>query len=157
MLAAVVRGDPHEVRSYIEAEGFDVNDAAAGSHGNTPLMVACAPSERLRVLALLLERTDLARGHGSTPRHATPGATRAPAALLACAWDQAARRQQARDARWATRPPPAGETATRWRDGRRPLASTAAARRKTRWQSTREAAPAGDGRGAHWRAADAWD
>ena len=60
MLAAVVRGDPHEVRSYIEAEGFDVNDAAAGSHGNTPLMVACAPSERLRVLALLLERTDLA-------------------------------------------------------------------------------------------------
>jgi len=61
MLAAVVRGDPHEVQSYIDAEGFDVNDAAAGLHGNTPLMVACAPSERLRVLALLLERTDLAK------------------------------------------------------------------------------------------------
>lgn len=61
MLAAVVRGDPEEVRSYIEDEGFDVNEANAGAHGNTPLMVACAPSEKLLVLSLLLECKHLAK------------------------------------------------------------------------------------------------
>ena len=90
MLAAVVRGDPavrfrrrigthlhvpswmlsacltllvrsQEVRSYIEDEGFDVNEANAGAHGNTPLMVACAPSEKLGVLSLLLDCKHLAK------------------------------------------------------------------------------------------------
>jgi hypothetical protein len=35
MLAAVVRGNPEEVRKYIEDSGFDVNAADTGLHGNT--------------------------------------------------------------------------------------------------------------------------
>ena len=35
MLAAVVRGNPEEVRKYIEDIGFDVNAADTGLHGNT--------------------------------------------------------------------------------------------------------------------------
>ena len=34
MLAAVVRGDPHEVRTYME-DSVDINDATLGMHGNT--------------------------------------------------------------------------------------------------------------------------
>jgi len=55
MLAAVVRGDPAEVRLYIEDNAVDVNAAYYGLHGNTALMMACAPTEKLRVLDYLLQ------------------------------------------------------------------------------------------------------
>lgn len=61
MLAAVVRGDPKEVRAYLETGGVDINAADYGLHGNTALMVACAPTEKLRVLDYLLQCKDLQR------------------------------------------------------------------------------------------------
>ena len=54
MLAAIVRGNPAEVRSYIADSGFDPNAADATLNGNTPLMVACAPTQKLRALEVLL-------------------------------------------------------------------------------------------------------
>jgi len=55
MLAAVVRGDPAEVQLYIENNAVDMNAAYYGLHGNTALMVACAPTEKLRVLDYMLQ------------------------------------------------------------------------------------------------------
>ena len=54
MLAAIVRGDPAEVRAYIADRTFDANAALAARHGNTPLMVACAPTQKLKALEVLL-------------------------------------------------------------------------------------------------------
>ena len=54
MLAAIVRGNPAEVRSYIDDSGFDPNAADATRNGNTPLMVSCAPTQKLRALEVLL-------------------------------------------------------------------------------------------------------
>jgi hypothetical protein len=53
MLAAIVRGNPAEVRSYIKS-GLDPNAADATRNGNTPLMVACAPTQKLPALEVLL-------------------------------------------------------------------------------------------------------
>ncbi|KAJ1471299.1 hypothetical protein T484DRAFT_1844694 [Baffinella frigidus] len=44
MIAAVVRGSVAEVRGWIE-DGGDVN-MVEGKWGTTPLMAACAPTER---------------------------------------------------------------------------------------------------------------
>jgi ankyrin repeat protein len=73
MLAAIVRGDPREVRAYSEGSNFDLNDATAGLHGNTPLMLACAPTEKIAVLDFLLGckglQKDAVNSRGMTALH----------------------------------------------------------------------------------------
>ena len=48
------------MQTYVQESGVDVNAADAGSHGNTPLMVACAPTEKIGVLEFLLKCKGLA-------------------------------------------------------------------------------------------------
>jgi hypothetical protein len=52
MIAAVVRGNVDEVKGWLR-DGGDIN-VVEGKWGTTPLMAACAPSERISVLKYLL-------------------------------------------------------------------------------------------------------
>mmetsp|Transcript_5560 Transcript_5560/g.19531 ORF Transcript_5560/g.19531 Transcript_5560/m.19531 type:complete len:80 (-) Transcript_5560:1642-1881(-) len=53
MLAAVVRGDLKSVQDALK-DGSDINSCDC-QWGTSPLMAACAPTQRLEVLAFLLE------------------------------------------------------------------------------------------------------